>query len=725
MLKKYIYIVMIFCSFNSCAQKKVTLYSEQDKIAPRINIPMDADILLSRAADFFATNFKLATGKSIQIERSNSLNKNYNYISLSVNPTQKDNYCLYKKGKNINIQAISAEDLLFGIGHFFEQFTSFNYDKKTSTKAINFLDKYIEVPEQFSLCSSPSFEYREPYFSTNFNVDFRAWNRTNYLDISWGIWGHNLKKILKDYKLPESVYAEVDNKRVKSQFCFTSDSLFTYVNKQVKTIYDSDHGLNRFMILPNDNSLVCNCNTCKAVGNTKTDAAPAVFSFLNKLAKNHENMSFFTTAYITIKEVPKFSVEDNIGIFYSTINIQKGIPIEDSKYNEKFTNDITKWKDYVDNVYIWDYAVNFDNYFDIYPSLYVTQKNLQFYKELGVNGVFIHGSEYEYSTFQDLKTTIFSKLLWNVDIYLEKEINDYFHDKYPRKLANALSNYYTFIDKNFLVSDIELSIYSGIDKSIEKYLDRDLFYDFYDEFITNTEKNKFDKEFIKTATALTFLKLEIMRTSGLEKFGYGEINNNEEIIIKNNVGTLLDRLSNYSKLSQLKNYNEVQYKVENYVSKWRATVYKYHKRKHLFYKKPFETISKLDEDYKDTSILNDGAFGLEDYNTNWHISSIDNLVLKIDKKEIENSTKITFSFLQDAKHSIYYPISIEILDTDYKLISSHNIKTNNIKLATKEVTILLPTEFDDEQLTDTFIIKINKQIVEGKNTLACDEIIFN
>ena len=97
------------------------------------------------------------------------------------------------------------------------------------------------------------------------------------------------------------------------------------------------------------------------------------------------------------------------------------------------------------------------------------------------------------SIFFNLKTTIFSKLLWNVDIYLEKEINDYFHDKYPRKLANALSNYYTFIDKNFLVSDIELSIYSGIDKSIEKYLDRDLFYDFYDEFITNTEKNKFDK----------------------------------------------------------------------------------------------------------------------------------------------------------------------------------------------------------------------------------------
>ena len=49
----------------------------------------------------------------------------------------------------------------------------------------------------------------------------------------------------------------------------------------------------------------------------------------------------------------------------------------------------------------------------------------------------------------------------------------------------------------------------------------------------------------------------------------------------------------------------------------------------------------------------------------------------------------------------------------------------NKLLNTKEVTITLPTEFDDEQLPEDFIIKINKRKIVGKNALACDEIIFN
>ncbi|MDG2435942.1 MAG: hypothetical protein P8L89_02455 [Polaribacter sp.] len=46
-------------------------------------------------------------------------------------------------------------------------------------------------------------------------------------------------------------------------------------------------------------------------------------------------------------------------------------------------------------------------------------------------------------------------------------------------------------------------------------------------------------------------------------------------------------------------------------------------------------------------------------------------------------------------------------------------------LATKEMSINLPSKFDDEQLPDTFIVKISRSNVDGKNALACDEIIFN
>ena len=216
-----------------------------------------------------------------------------------------------------------------------------------------------------------------------------------------------------------------------------------------------------------------------------------------------------------------------------------------------------------------------------------------------------------------------------------------------------------------------------------------------------------------------------MRDYGFGSYGFGTLNEDNEIIVKNEAAVLLDHLSAYSKAATLKTYNERNYKIDDYINSWRKTIFKYHKRKHYFYKKDFEVISKLDEDYQNTKILNDGAFGLKDYNTNWHISSIDNLVLKIKKEDISKSKKITFSFLQDVKHKIYYPSSIEILDADFKIIKRIKLKTDTTILDTKEVSIDLPSEFDNKQLSDSFIIKVIKPIIAGKNALACDEIIFN
>jgi hypothetical protein len=725
MFKKSVYIVMIFFSFTSCAQKKESLFSKENKIYPKINIPISADIFLENAANEFKTNFKIITGQSLELERSNGLNKNYNYIILRINPTQKDSYCVYKNDKNITIQATNTKNLQFGINDFFKRYTPLTFRNKNNEFNEDNTITEIEIPIDFNYCSSPDFEYREPYFSSNFESNFREWNKTNYLELEWGIWGHNLSKILKNYDLPETAFAQVGNERVKDQFCFTSNDLFRHVNENVQTIYDNDHALTKYMILPNDNELVCTCSTCKAVGNNNTDAAPAVFTFLNKLAKKHQNLSFFTAAYVTVKEIPIFKAEPNVGVFYSTIDIQKGVPIENSKYFNEFESDIKKWRKYVENVYIWDYTVNFDNYFDIYPSIRVTQQNLKLYKSLGINGVFLHGSEYDYSIFQDLKATLFAKLLWDTNMDIDNEINTYFHQNFPKKLAGALSNYYSFIDNSFFINKTELGIYSGINKSVKKYLDPTIFFSFYDEFITNTEKNKYDKEFLKIATALTFLKLEIMRDNGLGTYGFATIDNDQQIIVKNETALLLDKLTAFSKSANLTTYNEINFSIDDYIKSWRQTIFKYHKRKHYFYKKPFKVLSKLDEDYTNIETLNDTAFGLKDYNTNWLICSVDDLVLMIDKSQIKPSKKITFSFLQDTKHSIFYPSVIEILNTDYKLITKFKLPFDEEELARKEISLDLPTQFDDEQLPDTFIIKITRSTKTGKNALAADEIIFN
>jgi hypothetical protein len=288
-----------------------------------------------------------------------------------------------------------------------------------------------------------------------------------------------------------------------------------------------------------------------------------------------------------------------------------------------------------------------------------------------------------------------------------------------------LSNYYNFITEAFYRSNKELSIYSGIHQTAKKYLDPKVFFSFYKEFETHVQANKFNKDFLKLATALTFLKLEIMRDYGFGVYGFANLNAANEIIVKNSVGDLLNNLTAFSKSSKLYQYNEIGFSLEDYITSWRKSMYRNHKKKNYFYKKPFTILSKIDEDYKNTKILNDGAFGLKDYNTNWHIASVDNLILKINKISIENSSKIIFNFLQDQSHNIFFPSSIEIFDEQFKSIKKLTLDKDETQIGTKEITLNLPNTFDKKDLPEIFIIKINKSKRQGKNALACDEIIFN
>ena len=66
----------------------------------------------------------------LYIERSHNLNKNYTYIILRVNPSQKESYCLNKKDRNITIQATTAANLVFGVNAFFRKYTSLNFKEK-------------------------------------------------------------------------------------------------------------------------------------------------------------------------------------------------------------------------------------------------------------------------------------------------------------------------------------------------------------------------------------------------------------------------------------------------------------------------------------------------------------------------------------------------------------------------------------------------------------------
>ena len=71
------------------------------------------------------------------------------------------------------------------------------------------------------------FEYREIYLPCRNDPEMKELRLDN-LDTDWGLWGHNLARVLP--KNPSrTVFATIDGRSNDEQFCFSSDVLFKYV----------------------------------------------------------------------------------------------------------------------------------------------------------------------------------------------------------------------------------------------------------------------------------------------------------------------------------------------------------------------------------------------------------------------------------------------------------------------------------------------------------------
>ena len=103
-----------------------------------------------------------------------------------------------------------------------------------------------------------AFDYRSIYSPANSNPEMFPITATSNIDYDWGIWGHNLHKVLG--KNPDKrVFAVVNGEIDYEQYCFTSASLFKAVENYIYDNYgngNNDSG-SRFAIFPADNSIVC------------------------------------------------------------------------------------------------------------------------------------------------------------------------------------------------------------------------------------------------------------------------------------------------------------------------------------------------------------------------------------------------------------------------------------------------------------------------------------
>jgi len=561
-----------------------------------------------------------------------------------------------------------------------------------------------------------SFSYRESYFPlVSAHQDFQKEYETMPLDIYWGLWGHNLPKLISAENETGELYALISDKRDKEQFCFSSTGLKEIL---VENIEKSKESYKYYMIAPNDNLLVCQCGLCIKNGNTLTNAAPAVFQLLDDLAEDYPSLHFFTTAYLSINQHPKEKPKENVGVFFSTINYQKGKPFNQIPQKNNLIEELEKWNTSVNNLFVWEYALNYDNYLDFYPNLKNFQQNSKFLKAHHVNGIFVNGSE-SYSALQEIKCSVIASLLSDVNIDVDQLIQKEFKKRFPEDVAQSASEFYKNLTTIFFNSKEEMSIYSGIKDTKNKYLDYNQLEEFYLKMLPLAKKHKNNLNTQALMLSTVFLKLELMRASGIKQNGYGIIEK-KQVKLKPEVKKMLDYLNQLSLATGILTYNEQGSSISNYINLWNKEIIQ-KDEKNYFLEKDFRILSKLDEGYNDKTILNDGSYGFLDYNTNWLINTLENLKIEIPISQISfGMGTISMGFLNDPKHDIFFPTEIE-LKNEGKLIKKIKIPASTQK---EKKQISIPIFFKNYK--NSLVIEVKRLENSSKKTAtACDEIIIN
>ena len=538
------------------------------------------------------------------------------------------------------------------------------------------------------------FEYKEIYLPEKDSDNAKDLGLNN-LDNDWGIWGHNLHHVLPSNPAP-SIYAVVNGNRTDEQFCFSSDKLYEYIVTYIEDNY-GESKQHRFAILPCDNAMACTCDQCKSRGNTANNATPAVSYMLERLAKRFKGHIFFTSYYLSTREVPNHKMPKNTGVLVSTMTYP--LQATGTKAEEDFKDLLQKWSEKMMHVYVWDYVNNFDDYMTPFPILNIMQRRLQLYKEAGVNGVFFNGSGTDYSTLSQLHFYVIGKLLLNPYDDWKKLVTEYCNEHYPTA-SDLVANFVIEQEDWAANKNHALPLYGGITQSIATYLPEQQFVKFHQSLamiLPQTDgKERAELETMWQAMALTRLELNRLNhsTDDSEPF--------------------LDGLRKLT-AKNIRIYSESFWYIDSYFNEYQQMLsHKAEAKRNILLGKQLQPMTALDEEYSDISILTDGLLGLpSNYHCGQMLSSADPH-LKIAIPRIVGMKKLKVYLVNNPKYHIILPEKV-ILSSGGRELGTVIPKTYDAEQKRAVAEFNIPSN-----ASGTLILTLRRN--KADRTMSIDEI---
>lgn len=650
----------------------------------------------------------------------------------------EDSYSIQFSGANMYIKG-SGKGVLYGAYRYVRDVIGGRkwYTGRENTSIPK--SSSLQVDAAFYVFAKPRFQFREVYFPIELDQEYLDWYGLHNLEEKWGDWGHTFNKILPPsvyFKEHPEYYSLYHGKRQAIQLCLSNEAVFEHAVAYFKQRMLENPQATYWSIAPNDDIGSCTCEHCQAIDRREGGAQGSLIHFVNRVAAQFPDKKFTTLAYLQTANAPAhLRVAENVSVILSNIDaFRKGdIGIEPSA--AAFRRQLHDWKIKAKHVFVWDYLTQFTNYLAPFPIQGTLEKNLDYVKQQGAEGVFLQGGGSSYSDMAELNAYILAHLVWDSNIS-EDQLTDEFLSGYY-EIAGPIIKTYLNDRRNALPAvSSALSIYGNPIDNRNDYLSPEKM-DHYSALLEKAEvisegNTLLEQRIRRLGLGLDYTYLQQARFYGPRQHGIFTKDNGEWKVRPGLQRKLQQFVDDAKKLGVIE-LAEGGASPDQYAAEWTeifktGVLLNNASEAKVTMKYPFDPSFPANG----LSTLTDSVPGYLDYSYNWLLWTGQPMEITFNFEKIKRIDSLELNFLQDARHWIFLPKEIRITVSkdgkNFKELLSSKIEKIEEDYTVQKVNFKAQVA-DDVKIIHVYAMPFSslpewRYHPTRKVSIACDEILI-
>lgn len=638
-----------------------------------------------RAAEFFNSHLEKISGCTLPvILTDHPEGKKLIVINKSPELRRPDDFLVFTRGKRLYILGGPGRGCLYGVAEILERYFGVRY----------YSPDYVVIPRSRNL-KLPALELRGHSPNTYRNVngqfaqdpDYRDFHRLNVIDdmFARGYYVHTFQKLVpwqEYFKEHPEYFAWLNGKRVIDQLCPSHPEVQKIIISKLEQEMKAQPEKKVWSVSQNDNFSYCQCEQCQKIIEEEGSPAGPILRLVNSVAARFPDKIISTLAYQFSRRAPKLTrPADNVQIMLCTIELNRSRPIAEDPTSASFIRDLEDWSQLTENIYLWDYTVNFAHSLSPFPNLHTLKPNIQLFARYGVGQHFQQSNTGTGHEFSELKNYLLAKLLWNPEAEVEAIIKE-FTDGYYGPAAPWIRRYLYHLQSEILKTGEWLDIYGPPNDHQNTFLSEENTRA-YNEYFDRAEEAVADRpEFllhVRTARmSLQYAEMEIAKADMFGRRGWYE-ETEGELIPRKHLFEALEKFHDTALKVKAAPVNESGLTCEEYYRLTRRFL-ETQVRGNLAFRKKVTARPLPSTRYSagNLDLLTNGVRGANDYKVHWLGWEGQNFELLLDLERPVEASVIEISTLWWPSSWILHPLAIKCYvstdGVDFTLLDSQKIE---------------------------------------------------